>query len=326
MKRLMTGTLTLLVVSLLVGAEPALAEEVEVSAKKITDADAPKIDGKTEKVWDSVKAAKVTASEGPQGDVEIGLKVLYTDKDIYFLFQWPDKTMSLNRFYQLDGKEWKKVRGSEDRMNLNWDINNTVKEFPTKGCTVVCHKQGKEVTLKTNGPAEQMDVWQWGAQRSNPMGYVDDQWLGHDVKKGSDEETARTGDAKTSGGYTANFDKAAKAPKYTFKEGVKPGPVLLKKDATEVKDSGKFRAGDRLPREVLEKPVGSRGDIEGKAMWDKSRWTLEMKRARDTRDKEHDVQFTDPARPYYFGMSAHDDADGEEHSHTGRTALKLMLK
>jgi hypothetical protein len=200
-----------------------------------------------------------------------------------------------------------------------------MKEFPAKGCTAACHKQDKAVTLKTNGPSERMDVWHWKAHRSNPAGYADDQWLGHELKKEGDEEIARGNDAKTAGGYSDNWDKEAKRPKYGFKEGVKPGPVLLKKDAVEIKDQ-KFKAGDRLPREVVEKPTGSRGDIEARAVWDKGRWTLEMKRARDTGDKENDVQFRDPARPYYFGISVHDDGGEEEHSHTGRTVLKLLLK
>lgn len=139
-------------------------------------------------------------------------------------------------------------------------------------------------------------------------------------------EVARGNDAKTSGGNLDNWDKAAKRPKYTFKRGAKPGPVLLKKDAVEIKDYGKFRARDRLPQEVVEKPVGSRGDLEAKAVWRKGRWTLELRRARDTGDRENDVQFTDPGRPYYFAISVHEDADGEEHSHTDRTVLKLMLK
>ena len=311
-------------VSALVAVGPVLAAEVEVAAKKV--AEGPVIDGKVDKGWDGVKATKVTASEGPQGDVEISLKAMYTDKEIYLLFQWPDKTMSLNRLYEFDGKEWKKVKGGEDRFNLMWDIANTMKEFPAKGCTAACHKQDKTVTLKTNGPTERMDVWHWKAQRSNPAGYADDQWLGHEVKKVGDEEIARDNDAKTAGGYSDNWDKEAKRPKYTFKEGVKPGPVLLKKDAVEIKDAGKFKAKDRLPREVLEKPVGSRGDIEARGLWDKGRWTLEIKRARDTGDKVNDIQFTEMARPYYFGISVHDDEGDEEHSHTGRTALKLMLK
>src|SRR5512134_540776 len=92
--------LVALPLSVLIAAGPGAAVEVEVAAKKVTDA--PAIDGKVDKAWDGVKAVKVTASEGPQGDVEITLKVLYTDKDVFFLFQWPDKTASLNRLYEFD--------------------------------------------------------------------------------------------------------------------------------------------------------------------------------------------------------------------------------
>ena len=299
------------------------AEEVEVIAKKVTQA--PTIDGKSDKPWDSVKATKVTASDGPQGDVEISIKTLYTDKDIYVLLQWSDKTMSLNRMYELSGTEWKKVKGNEDRFALMWDIGNTMKDFPSKGCTAACHKEGKEVSLRTGGPGERLDVWHWKAHRTNPAGYVDDQWLGNEIKKNG-EATARGNDAKTAGGYVDNWDQEAKRPKFTFKDGVTPGPVLLKKDAMEIKDYGKFKAGDLLPREVLEKPAGSRGDIEARGVWDRGRWTLEIRRTRDTGDKDHDIQFTDAARAYFFGIAVHDNGDGGEHSHTGRTALKLLLK
>jgi len=320
-----TAMLAMLMISALVAAGGASwAAEIEVAAKKVKDAEAPQIDGKVDKVWDTVRATKVTASEGPQGKVEISLKALYTDKDVYFLFQWPDKTMSLSRFFEFDGKEWKKAKGNEDYFALAWDINNTVKDFPKKGCTVLCHKQDKELLLRTNAPGERMDYWFHKPQRMNPVGQADDQYLTHELKKG--ENSARRTDPKTAGGYEENWDKEAKRPKYTFREGVKPGPILLKKDAVEIKDQGKFKPGDRLPREVLAPFVGSRGDIQSGAVWDKGRWTLELKRARATEDKENDVQFTDPGRPYYFGISVWDDADDEDHSHTGENVLKLMLK
>jgi hypothetical protein len=306
----------------LIAAGSVLAAEIEVAAKKVTEA--PVIDGKVDKVWDGVKAVKVTASEGPQGDVEISLKTLYTDKDIFFLFQWPDKTMSLSRFFQFDGKEWKKTKGNEDYFALGWDINNNIKDFREKGCTVNCHKQDKQIVNRTNAPGERIDYWFHKPQRMAPVGQADDQYLTHEPKK-DDPGSARRSDPKTGGGYEDNWDKEAKRPKYEFKAGVKPGPILLKKDAVEIKDYGKFKAGHRLPREVLAPFTGSRGDIQAGAVWDKGRWTVELKRARDTGDKENDIQFTGPG-PYYFGISVWDDEDDENHSHTGRNALKLMLK
>ncbi|MFQ5829585.1 MAG: hypothetical protein ACE5JD_10595 [Candidatus Methylomirabilia bacterium] len=51
-----------------------------------------------------------------------------------------------------------------------------------------------------------------------------------------------------------------------------------------------------------------------------------MKWARATGDREHDVQFTESDRAYYFGISVHDNEDERHHSHTGATALKLLLE
>ncbi|MBI2462120.1 MAG: hypothetical protein HYV61_11650 [Candidatus Rokubacteria bacterium] len=294
-----------------------------MAAKKVKGAEAPTIDGKVDKVWDSVRATKVVASEGPQGKVEISLKALYTEKEVFFLFQWPDKTMSLSRFYEFDGKEWKKTKGNEDYFALAWDIGNSVKDFPKKGCTVLCHKVDKELSLKTNAPGERIDYWFHKPQRMVAVGQADDQYLTHELKEKS--ESARRTDPKTGGGYEDNWDKEAKRPKYTFPEGVKPGPILLKKDAVEIKDYGRFKPGDRLPREVLAPFTGSRGDVQAGAVWEKDRWTLELKRTLVTEDRENDIQFAGPG-PYYFGISVWDDADDEDHSHTGENVLKLMLK
>jgi hypothetical protein len=297
---------------------PASAEDLEVIAKKT--AQAPVIDGKIDKAWDAVKATKATAGEGPQGDVEITIKALYTDTEVFFLFQWPDKTMSLGRMLQFDGKEWKPLKGNEDRFNVAWDINT--KDFAQKGCGGMCHKQGKELAFRTSTAGERLDLWHWKAQRTNPVGYADDQSLGAE-KKG---DSARVNDASTGGGYVDTLDKETRRPRWAFKGGVKPGPILLKKDAVEVKDGGKFKAGDQLPREVLDRHAGSRGDVEAAGVWDKGRWTLEIRRARETADKEADVQFTDAGRAHGFGISVHDAAGDEEHSHTGRSVLKLLFK
>lgn len=313
------GTATLAAVLMVAVAGPAAAQ-VEVTAKK---AAAPAVDGKVDKVWDTVRATKVAASEGTQGDVEVSLKVLYTDKEIYFLLQWPDKTMSQNRFWAYDGKDWKAARGGEDQLNLMWDIDGSVKAFATNGCAAACHKQGKQVSLRTAAAGERLDLWQWRAQRTHPAGYADDLWLGHEAKKGDLGEVARQGDSP--GGSVTNWDDAAKRPKWAPKGGAKAGPVLLRKDAADAKDQ-KFKSGDKLPRDVVDKPSGSRGDVQAAAAWSGGRWTLELKRARETADKQHDVQFTDAAKGYLFGLSVHDDAAAEEHSHTSRTVLKLMLK
>ena len=85
-----------------------VAHGAEVTAKKITDAEAPKIDANVDKIWDSVRATKIPVAEGKIGKIEVTMKVLYTDKDLYFLFQWSDETESLGRYYEFDGKAGEK--------------------------------------------------------------------------------------------------------------------------------------------------------------------------------------------------------------------------
>jgi hypothetical protein len=71
---------------------------------------------------------------------------------------------------------------------MMWNIKDSIKDFNAKGCSILCHEEGKY--MKTSAPGERGDVWHWKAQRSNPVGYADDQML-TDIKaeKGHDEET-----------------------------------------------------------------------------------------------------------------------------------------
>jgi hypothetical protein len=320
--RTLLASAVALTVAVLASGGLVHAEVVEVTATKIGAADAPQIDGKLDKAWDRVRASRVRVAEGSIGKVEVTMKAVYTDTDVFFLFQWPDKTMSLNRTFEFDGKEWKPTKGDEDRLSIMWDINNNLQGFQRRGCADLCHQKEKKFFLATNAPGERADLWHWKAQRTNPVGQADDQHLVDELSDG----TGRRTDAQTSGGYASNWDKEARRPKYTFKDGVKPGPVLLQKDAVEVKDPGAFKKGDRLPREVIAPFVGSRGAVQAAATWERGRWTLELKRSRATDDKDHDVQFADAGRPYHFGLAVHDDSGEDEHSHTGTTVYRLQLK
>lgn len=298
---------------------PAGAAQNELIAKKA--AKAPVIDGKPDKIWNKIRPIKIHLTEGKQGDVTASVKALHTDTDLYLLIRWKDATESLNRRYAFDGTQWVKQKGQEDRLGMMWDINDNIKDFKVKGCAVLCHEDGKY--MKTNGPAERGDVWHWKAQRTNPVGYGDDQLLTDVLSKG-EEETGRVADAKQRGSYSKNWDKAAKRPKYRFKDKTRSGVILIKAEAAPTSAADTFAKGMILPREVLAKPVGSRGDITAKGVWKKGTWTLEIKRALNTGHPD-DVQF-DPAKVYYFGLSIFDNGDGKEHATTRDTVYKLIFK
>ena len=187
---------------------------------------------------------------------------------------------------------------------------------------MLCHKT--EGVMRTTAPGETVDLWYWMAQRTNPVGYADDQVMSHEPSLVDGQKVARLPDAPGGGPFEANWSEAANRPRFTFKAGGRPGPVLLRKEAVEISQSGRFRPGDRLPREILGPPVRPRAGIDARGVWERGRWTVELRRALATGDP-HDVQFAGPG-PFYFGVSIHDDAEKDEHAQMGRDVLVLRLK
>jgi hypothetical protein len=308
-------------------AAPALAQQLTVTARKT--ADEPVVDGKPDKVWDGVRAQRVKATQGPQGSVDITIKALYTDTHVFLLLQWQDKTMSQNRVAQFDGPGWRRLRGGEDQMNLIWEIDDSMKSFRERGCAAACHKSGQQIQFRTSAASERLDLWSWRSQRTNPVGYAEDGWLGNAPLKsqehGREVVQYHAFDPATGTVGTDNWDASTDTPRFTWNSGAKPGPTLLAKDAVAIKPAGS-KKGDRLPLETIARPGGSRGDIEARGEWVRGRWTLELKRARSTGDKKHDVQFTQTGKPYPFAISVHEDSGKDEHATTDRTVLMLVLE
>lgn len=302
-----TAAILIALVALIVfGAGAGWGKTVRLNAIKITKA--PKIDGKSDKAWSKIKRTKINIP----GEFSVNVKAAYTGGKLYFLFQWPDPDMSMNRVYLFKGGKWKKKRGNEDRFNVLWDIAGSIKKFGEKGCKVLCHKNDEDdAFMYTNSPAERGDLWHWKSQRTNPVGYADDQYVIDKVDTSRDEATGRRADKESGGSYSANWDKQKKRPLYTFAKG-KGGPVLLKKKSKKVTGSTEFRSGMMVPREVLERPKGSRGDVSAKGVWKKKKWTLEISRALKN-GHDDDVQFDDMSRSYLFGISIHNNAGGERH-------------
>lgn len=302
-------------------AARAGAAELHVVAGQVTADRAPAIDGRVDAVWESASPARFTLSEGSQGTVEVTLRALRTQTHLYLLVVWPDRTESLNRFLELGAGGWKPVRGREDRLNIAWEIGRSVKEFASKGCSVLCHKT--EGVMRTNGPAERIDLWYWMAQRTNPVGVADDWVMSHEPSVVEGQKTARRPDALEGGPFEPNWDEGARRPRLRFRPAAKPGPFLRLTDAVETAGARGFKPGDRLPREVLRPPTGPRAGIDARGVWERGRWTVEIKRALVTPDSD-DVHFTG-AGPFDFAVSIHDDAERDEHAQMGRDVLRLHL-
>ncbi len=153
---------------------------------------APVIDGTPEAIWDQATAMTVNVAGGANtGAHTVTLKSVYTDDSVYFLATWNDPTESLRRepwVKQADGT-WKQLKDPDDKGGDNnkyyedkfaqiWNINSP--GFETTGCFAVCHagEAGKPYGNKyTANPGEMADIWHAKLVRTNPAGYIDDQYL-----------------------------------------------------------------------------------------------------------------------------------------------------
>lgn len=310
----------LLGAALAAGVAPiARAGEIELVAGGIPAAQAPLVDGRIDRVWESAAPVRLTVGEGSQGSVEVTLRALHSDTHLFLLFQWADRTESLGRAYERTAGGWKPGRGLEDRLNIAWSIGGSVPAFAAQGCQGLCHKS--EGVMRTNAPGERVDLWYWMAQRTNPVGAADNWVLTHEPALVDGQKTGRRPDAPEGGPFEPNWNETARRPRFTFRPGVKPGPVLLRKDAVDIPAAARFKTGDRLPREVLAPATGPRAAIEARGVWERGRWTVELRRALETGSAD-DVQLTGPG-PFPFAVSIHDDAQKDEHAQMGRDVLRL---
>ena len=281
----------------------------------------PKLDGKgADDIWGKSKSVEVEAEDGP----EINVKTVYTNDKIYFLLSWKDQTESINMDkWVFDGSKWgvkQEIRWEDeppweadsDRFCFQWPLRDEVliKKFAKKGCAVFCHKPEKENKMYTSGPHQASDIWQWRASTTNPLGYADDGFLDHTNISKKDERNAdkrinaaHKWDELGQGGLTNVRNKKDDGPEWMSRVSSKE-PFLIKGQEVPV-DMAKIKKGDAVPGWVLSRPNGSRGDIDAAAKFDpdESLWTLELSRNLVTNDKEHDVQFDDLSKTYYFGIA-----------------------
>jgi mono/diheme cytochrome c family protein len=116
-------------------------------------------------------------------NVTVRMRAAYTSDNLYFQIEWQDPTgqNDLNRRRFLFNGPGEGSAGvvpgwssqlNDDKFAMAFDINGAADStgtFQEKGCTVGCHG--------TMNPTQGiMDIWHWKTSRSNPLGYINDQW------------------------------------------------------------------------------------------------------------------------------------------------------
>jgi two-component system sensor kinase len=279
------------------------------------------IDGyANETSWAAAKTLIVPVQDGTIGATEVTLQALYDNTYIYILITWNDTTESrINHMwtYDADKGTWSQHGNREDRLSFVWNIEDSITFFNIGGCQVTCHGDRHY----TNAADEKGDWWHWKAARTDPVGYADDQWMGNEVKEGKDYESRkvdRHNDNSTTGGYWNNKQTIIlpNGSNITIPMYYEPHPT----DELDARflyqweiDNGEavlitnqtFKNGTVTPGQILLRPDGSQGDIDGKGVWQNGKWTVELRRKLDT-GHDDDVQF-DTTKLYRFGFAVFDD-------------------
>jgi hypothetical protein len=155
--------------------------------------------------------------------------------------------------------------------------------------------------------------------RTNPTGYVDDQYLDSTrYNKTAAADAGRHSDPGTPGPYSDNINAAKTAPNYTSADQPAPPYWILDDQKQPFKDT--YKANDEIAGIVVRPPTGDRADIKGKAVYKDGMWTLEYGRKLNTGSK-YDIQFTDMKKEYSFGTAVFDNAQTRHSYETGVSKL-----
>jgi hypothetical protein len=306
------------------------------------------LDGMADKAWDAAKAITVTVDELPyepsngykgMQKTDVSIKSLYDADNVYFLITYKDPTKSLARFpwvKQADGS-WKKLSDKdstghdntyyEDKLALFWDIST--KGFKEEGCMVACHLDEPGDTSAgrkyTDSADETIDMWHAKFVRSLPMGMFDDQYVDNNTDPKKNKGWGRKGDTGK-GGYKNNDNADKSAPAFMNLNPTEDEMYYVI-PSKKVPFVDNFKEGDVVPGIHIAPMQGGRADILSRNHYDNGTWTLEVMRSLKTEGENvetQDVQFSDMAKSFPFGIAVFDNSQINHMYHT--ETLEMVFK
>ncbi len=285
----------------------------------------PTLDGNAnDAVWQNAPATILDVATVGNPPYKILMKSVYDDKNVYFLVQYPDMNMDVDRHewaYNAEKKAWEILSddyGDEDEFGFFW--NNNIPNYDKTGCLTSCHGD-KMVAPK----GAWTDDWRFNTTRANPMGwardfhFTDDETAdpsggftkdeGYSTNRGYADNTQKIGDADVPlywKPYSGAGGVAVGDPRYILQSEIDAGfvkkIVKVETDGTLVDEAGnKVPSFTHIPGWILSAPSGpSWNDIQAKGNWLNGVWTVELARKLNTGNKD-DVQF-ETGKDYFFDM------------------------
>jgi hypothetical protein len=227
----------------------------------------PVIDGEpSDAVWDEAEAI---VTHDKVADIDITLKAVWTDKEIFFLVSFPDADESRTHKSWVWDKEMEIYKMGPDREDVfvfKWNME----------------EQPVDLSIYADNPYR-ADIWFWKANRTDPRGFADDKM--HILSPFYMEDAAKL---TSKSGKTMYLLRKGDEGKSVYKTDLPPPEYET----------------DAIPRFSFRTPTGSRADVRAKGVWREGRWTIEFGRALTTGNGD-DIPF-DTTKSYWFGVSRYE--------------------
>jgi hypothetical protein len=149
-----------------------------------------------------------------------------------------------------------------------------------------------------------LDLWQWRAARSNPVGHAGDDWI-FDYRWFDAGKNTFTTPAKPAWMYDQSKVGFSAIPEANLKEMLDKFPLIIGKNAVALDPKVSFKDGDILPQPVLQEPDGSVTDIQANGVWKNGKWTVVLKRKLNTGNPDDRV--LEPGKVYDIGLAVFED-------------------
>ncbi|MCD4732929.1 hypothetical protein K8R78_01680 [bacterium] len=262
-----------------------------VAPKRVTEP--PVIDGHAnEAAWELIEPTQLilTKAAGGTDIVAATVKSVYTETHLYFLVSWLDPTYTQNdtpcRWVYSGGQWYNKYDENgqpshggemryEDALMLGFTDETRFPDFSTLGCASTCHGDAYHYTP----PESFLDVWYWGAGRTNPRFQADD-WYRFG------------GTAADPGGAPFLFNSTGNNPAYQHIGDPNSNTPYLWAEESIIFDTGaSWVSGSTVAGNVLYEANGGRGNVEARGRFNGGAWTVELGRLLDTGDP-YDYIFT----------------------------------
>ncbi|MBI5207627.1 MAG: hypothetical protein HY934_07535 [Candidatus Firestonebacteria bacterium] len=247
----------------------------------------PEIDGNPEpSIWQNIQPYLIVTKNKSEREKLIIIKSIYANDYIFFYLQWEDNTENVTHktwIWNKDKKQYEIGGDHEDKVALMFGLGNSFDACMLRGIIY------------------EADVWEWGAARTNPAGFADDQKI-----IVSSERIRRANSYRAKNGRNIWI-------KFIFDQGE---PCYREDVVVDYK-------WDKVPRYSSCFPTESRADIKAKGIWKEGIWQVEFKRKLNTKDKDNDIVFN-TRKEYLFGVAIFDHDKQINHYTSDNLILKFV--